>query len=112
MWSEEWEVKQQEEKTVYCPEEQKMDFSKRRVTDMKTCRSVITPQPGAAGEEMIMANLVARGLACVEKYIKEKCDKKGYPRKQNLSEENAQGMKTLLGRVKSKEIVLTTSDNQ
>ena len=44
VWSEEWELKQQEEKTVYCPEEHKMDFSKRRVTDMKTCRSVITPQ--------------------------------------------------------------------
>ena len=32
-WSESWEAEQQEEKTVYCPKQSKMDFSKRRVTD-------------------------------------------------------------------------------
>ena len=109
-WSEDWELAQQVEKTVYSKEEQKIDFSKRRVTDMKTCRSVFMPQPGTATEELVIANIVSRGLACTKQYIEENCDKKGFPRRQNLSEASAKGMKSLLNRAQNKEIVLTTSD--
>ena len=100
-WSEDWELAQQVEKTVYSKEEQKIDFSKRRVTDMKTCRSVFMPQPGTATEELVIANLVSRGLACTKQYIEENCDKKGFPRRQNLSEASAKGMKSLLNRAQN-----------
>ena len=109
-WSEEWEVEQQEAKAVYDPVDEVFGMADRKVTDMDVCRSTIMPQAGPAQEEVIMANMVTRGLDCVRGYVKEKCDKKGYPREQNLSEANSKGMKSLLDRTKNKEIVVTQTD--
>ena len=110
VWTEEWEAEQQEEKTIYNAVEHKMDFSKRRVTDLNTCRSVTVPKAGPAAEEVILANMVAKSMDCVNKYIKEECDKKGFPKKSNLSDENFKGLKSLSERTKSKEIVVTSTD--
>ena len=42
-WREDWEVRQQEEKTVYGPHSNTLNFEKRRVTNMAICRSEYPP---------------------------------------------------------------------
>ena len=74
---------------------------------MNTCRSVTVPKAGAAAEEIILANMVAKSMNCVKEYIKEECDKKEFPKKSNLTDENFKGLKSLTERTKSKEIVVT-----
>ena len=78
-WSEEWEHEQLESKKVYSEGEHKLTFSKRRVTDMSTCRRLNLPRAGSAREENILANLKGRILEAGLKYITSKCDRNGYP---------------------------------
>ena len=56
-WTKEWELEKLENKKLYCELEHKLNFSKRWVTDMPTCRRMTIPMAGPANEE----NILARG---------------------------------------------------
>ena len=68
---------------------------------MNTCRSVTVPKAGPAAEELVLANIVSKSMDVVHKYIKEECDKKAFPKKSNLTEDNFKGMKSLTERTKN-----------
>ena len=59
-WTEEWEFKQQEEKEVYRPQERKMEFRSKRVTDMPTNRFVHIPNPAGPEVETVLDNISCR----------------------------------------------------
>ena len=67
-WTEEWEYEQLQSKRVYSELEHKLSFSKRRVTDMSSCRRLNLPDAGTAQVENILANLKGRILEEGEEY--------------------------------------------
>ena len=74
-WTEEWEFQQQEEKEVYRPQERKMEFRSKRVTDMPTNRFVHIPNPAGPEVETVLDNISCRVNTVAKAYIQEKCDK-------------------------------------
>ena len=109
-WTEEWEFQQQEEKEVYRPEERRMEFSRRRVTDMPTNRFVHIPNPAEPEVETVLDNISCRVNNVAKAFIKEKCDKKGNILEKNLSQQQQRGLKSLARRVNEKEIIVQKTD--
>ena len=60
----------------------------------------------------VLANINSRGENYARDYIRNNCDKNGYPRNQNSDEEKLvlQGIKSIQKKVKNNEIFVTTSD--
>ena len=109
-WTEDWEFKEQDEKEVFRPEERKMEFSRRRVTDMPTNRFVHIPNPARPEVETVLDNMSNRVIAVANAYIQEKCDKKGNILERTLDHQQQRGLKSLSRRVSEKEIVVQKSD--
>ena len=109
-WTEEWELEQQDEKEVFRPEEGKMEFSRRRVTDMPTNRFVHIPNPAGPEVETVLDNISSRVNSVVKAFIREKCDQKGNIHEKNLSQQQQRGLKSLAKRVKLKELVVQKTD--
>ena len=109
-WTEEWELEQQDEKEVFRPEERKMEFSRRRVTDMPTNRFVHIPNPTGPEVETVLDNISSRVNSVVKAFIREKCDQKGNIHEKNLSQQQQRGLKSLAKRVKLKELVVQKTD--
>ena len=81
-WTEEWEMRQQEKKEVYRPVERRMEFSRRRVTDMPTNRNIYIPEPAEQDVETVFDNISSKVTAVAIDYIRTKCDKKAILRKE------------------------------
>ena len=109
-WTEEWEMRQQEEKEVYRPVERRMEFSRRRVTDMPTNRDIYIPEPAEQNVETVLDNISSKVTAVANDYIRTKCDKKGNIKEGNLTPEQQRGLKSLVRRVNEKEIVVQKTD--
>ena len=105
-WNEEWEEKQQEKRTVYSPRDKTMKFEKRRVTDMKTCRRIIPPTPLSTEETIVLKNMTDRIRKETKEYITKSCNKKGMPKKNNLTKDETKNLRSLEKRVKSGEVVI------
>ena len=86
-WSEECEEKQQEKRTVYLPRDKTMRFEKRSMTDMKTCRRIIPPAPLFTEETIVLKNMNDIIRKETEEYITKSCNKKGIPKKNNLTKD-------------------------
>ena len=85
------------------------------MTDMKTCRRVVIPEPreesiNGTPVEVALANINSRGENFARQYIKNNCDKNGFHRNQNLSQEEANGIKSLKQKLKNNEVYITNSD--
>ena len=89
-WSEEWEFQQQDEKEVFRSNEKKMEFARRRVTDMPTNRDIRIPDPAHPNVETVLDNISCKISEVANNYIKNKCDKRGniLQRNLNLSQKN------------------------
>ena len=114
-WSEAWQLEQSREKTVFDEETSTLSFGRKRVTDMKTCRRVVIPEPreesiNGTPVEVALANINSRGENFARQYIKKNCDKNGFHRNQNLSQEEADGIKSLKQKLKDNQIYITNSD--
>ena len=109
VWSEAWEERMME-KTVYDDSTHKLDFNKQRVTDMKSCRRIRLPQPTDTRTEVIMVNMLQRVLEKTKNYRETKCDKKGFPRQNNLSKIEKEGLRSLQTKVKRAELVVQATD--
>ena len=68
-WTEEWEFQQQEEKEVYRPQERKMEFRSKRVTDMPTNRFVHIPNPAGPEVETVLDNISCRVNTVAKAYL-------------------------------------------
>ena len=99
-----WEVRQQEEKIVYDPYSNILNFEKRRVTDMATCRRVYPPPPLPSDK-----TIVSKNMTDTREYIKTVCDRKGIPKAQNILEEEV-GLQSLERRVSRGEVVIMPTD--
>ena len=109
-WTEDWEFEQQEEKEVFRPEERRMEFSRRRVTDMPTNRFVHIPNPAGPEVETVLDNMSNRVNTVAKAFILEKCDKKGNILEKNLSQQEQRGLKSLAKRVNEKELIVQKTD--
>ena len=105
-WTEEQEWEDVQAKTVSDTERGSMDFSKQRVTDLKTCRRINIPDPRNAETETILANMKGKISAAAMKYIKEKCDERGNIKERNITSEEAAGLRSLKKRIEEEEITL------
>ena len=99
-WTEEWEEEQRKEKEVYCEETGQMNFANRRVTDIPTCRRTIPPQSLSPRETTILTNLKSRLTEVTKTYVKNKCDKNGNLKDNNITRDEAEGMKSIKRKVK------------
>ena len=109
-WTPEWELEQQKEKEVYCEETSTMDFANRRVTDMPTCRRTIPPQSLPPLKTAILTNLKSRLCEVTRTFISNNCDTKGNLKVNNVTRDEAEGMKSIKKKVKDEEWVVVQSD--
>ena len=70
-----------------------MSFSKRKVTDIPTCRRVTLPKPVDEKNEVVMRNMKLKMMEAFQSYKSENCDEKGNIVKTNLTRENRIGLK-------------------
>ena len=109
-WTEEWEMMQQKERTVYDKETNRMDFANRRVTDIPSCRRTIPPQPLPPRETTILTNLKSKLGEVTKAYITSRCDSKGNIKDGNVTKDEAEGIRSIKKRVKEEEIVCMQTD--
>ena len=103
-WREEEEVKTQEEKCILG--EGSINFSKRYITDIPTCRRLNPPRTLPADQAVTLENMKSRINEATRRYL-ETCDKKGFPKTKNISEEEEKGIK---GMKEDKENVFLCTD--
>ena len=87
-----------------------MKFETRRVTDMKTCRRIIPPVPLSTEETIVLQNMTDRIRLETKEYITKLCNKKGIPKKNNLTKDETKNLRSLEKRVKSGEVVIMQND--
>ena len=109
-WTKDWQREQQDEKKVIRAMENKMEFSRRRVTDMPTNRDVNIPEPAEPDVEVVLSNISTRINEATQNDIKAKCDKKGNILETNLKPNQQRGLKSLVKRIRDKEIVAQKTD--
>ena len=73
------------EDEVYCPKTKTLDLGKRRVTDLKTNRRIMMPDPRPAKEEAVLMVRRERIMQETENYIREKCNSKGEIKESNMT---------------------------
>ena len=97
-WSEEVEWKAVQAKTPYHETTGDLNFARKKVTDMETCRRITVPEPGSTEDGMIVSNMTARILKVTEAYMEENCDSRGNIRgniRGNVDKEIIAGIKSL-----------------
>ena len=76
-------------------EENKMNFSGLKATDMKTCARLYYPKPAKFEDEIELMNRKEELILVAKKYIEEECDSKGMPKQSNLTKEEINGIKEI-----------------
>ena len=100
-------------KRVYDPEEGKVDFRKKKVTDMKTCKRITVPYAAEASKEAKIQVLVNNLEDAVKRNRKKEaaCLKAGGPESlSTMSDAARAGKQSILEREKAGELVLLASD--
>ena len=103
------ELLEAKSRMVYDCEENKIDFSRRRTTDLKNNARVIFPRSRNFQTEAKFELLRLEAMGVFEGYKNEKCDKYGR-QNSNLSKSEERGLKSLLKRTKEGELVVLPTD--
>ena len=98
------EVKEQNNKEIYTPETQTLDFGKLRPTEVKSNQRVLLPKPGNAMQEAELNCREVLTNKCIENYIS------AMARESSLTKSEREGMESLEKRIKAKEIVVYPTD--
>ena len=111
-WTPEYQIEKNLFHTVYDEENGVLDFRKKRVTDLKTNRRIIIPDPSEnivnnTPIEVGFANIKTRIDNFVKVNMKTKFDQRGFPRKTNLNADEMKGLKSLQRR---EDVFVTASD--
>ena len=93
-WREEEEVKRQEEKDILDVTNGSINYTKRYITDIPTCRRLNPPKALPTDQAVILENMKHRIEEVTKNYLKN-CDKKGLPNAKNISKEEEQGIKEM-----------------
>ena len=114
-WSEEWQLEQTKAHQVFNEEDSLIDLSVKRVTDLKSNRRTIIPEPREESinnipVEVALANMKTKIETFAHEGMKKNCDKNGFPIKTNLSSIETEGLKQLRKRVEVNDIYITKSD--
>ena len=101
--------------TVFSKSDSLIDLRKKRVTDLKSNRRTIIPEPREESVNNIPVEIALSNMKSkIEKFassgIEKNCDKNGFPKKSNLSPLEADGLKQIRKRVEAEDIYLTKSD--
>ena len=94
---------------IYDPVRKEYDDRCRRATDLKECSRVTLPKPlGVANEAMIEMRREAH-MRVFREFREKHCVRDG-SQKSNLTEEEQEGLKTLMKRIKEGELVVMKTD--
>ena len=102
------EEKEHKEHELFDYETKVINFSKLRPTDLKTNKSIFIPPLAPNKVEIEMAAIEGEIVQTTNHYIQELCDKKGYPKEENLTKENKAGIAELKEECKNGAVVTTT----
>ena len=114
-WSEEWQWEQTRQKTVYDEENSTLFFDKRRHTDLKTVRRLDPPEPcpqviNGHPVEVVLANINTGIQNIFQDYSEKNCDKNGFVREKNLTEQQIKGMKSVKEKQKNDGAYVSKTD--
>ena len=93
-WREEEEVTKLEDKNIFDTLQGSINFQKRYVTDLPTCRRLVPPKPLPTEQAIILENMKNRISEATKNYLKN-CDKKGIPLVKNISKLEEEGLKEI-----------------
>ena len=80
------EVSRQEEKNIYDNLKGSINFTKRYVTNIPTCRRLNPPKALPEDQAVILENMKSRINEVTRQYLRA-CDKKGFLKIKNISKE-------------------------
>ena len=109
-WNMEWEEERAMEKRIYDRENNTMDFTKARVTDMNTCKRIHMPRPASQEKEIILGNMKQKLLEFTDSYIESNCNERGFPNRRNLNIAEERGKRSLTAKCRSGEIIVQPTD--
>ena len=87
-----------------------INYAGMRATEIPTVQRLYTPNPGTVEEEVIMENIKMKMINTAREYMKEYCDEKGNIKNNNLSKEEAEGLKEIKDKIKNGDIVVFATD--
>ena len=87
-----------------------LKYSNMRATQIPTVQRLHEPRQGKIKQETIIEGTKEKLLECVQEYKKTHCDRKGNIKKDNLSQEEKEGLKQVKKDVKDGKIVVFTTD--
>ena len=93
-WREKEEVQRQEKKDIIDITQGSINFTKRYVTDIPTCRRIKPPKPLPTDQTIILENMKSRIQEVTKDYLKN-CDKKGLPMVKNTTKLEGVGIKEM-----------------
>ena len=101
---------QENEYEVFSMEEKAAKYANFRVTDLPSVQRLYPPKPATISKEVAMQSLKEKILNKVREFKEKKCNNKGWIKKKNVSKSEEEGLKKVKERIKSKEIVVFSSD--
>ena len=87
-----------------------MSFAKQRVTDTKSNRRLIIPEPAKDAIEVNLANMKNEVIGTAVEFREEFCDSKGNIKDTNLTKDECAGIKNLKRKVTNSEILIVPMD--
>ena len=102
-------IMENENREIYNPDTKTLNFNKLKATDMKDCPRVGLPGPRPKKEEELMNAKEVIWSEEIENYKREFCKENDEQKEENMTQKEKKGMKKLLERQKSKEIVIGTT---
>ena len=109
---EEAEVRETEEHSLVDEDSNTLNFSKLRVTDIPTNKTVGIPPLATNKVEIQMAATEAELVQVTKEYMEKECNSKGFPKESNLSREAQEGIKELKVMTKDDKIVTKTDKSE
>ena len=91
-WTEEWEMERMEKETTYDSNSKVLDFRKKRVTDLPTCRRIVLPEAQGEDNEVVMRSMTQRLKSTVSTFKREQCDTRGRVKWDNLDTRQRKGL--------------------
>ena len=103
-------IREEEHRMVFNPDSKVMDLRRLRTTDIKDCPRLILPPARPQTEEMEMAAKEQLWLQRYSQYMSLNCNAQGKIRQDNMTKSERAGLKKLLTRKKTNEIIISKTD--
>ena len=104
-----FEIAEGEARVIFNQETERLDFTKKRVTDCKDNSRIYMPKGLSTLEEAKLALRTYKLRECYQEYKSKECGEKGDQRT-NLSHEQKAGLDSLMKRIKKGELMIGLTD--